>query len=57
MIMYESEIEQIALDLLHEENGFTILYGPDISEGSIKEREYNEVVLEARLRTVHAKMH
>ena len=51
MIMYESEIEQIALDLLHEENGFTILYGPDISEGSIKEREYNEVVLEARLRT------
>ncbi|MCX6134744.1 MAG: type I restriction endonuclease subunit R [Ignavibacteriales bacterium] len=51
MIMYESEIEQIALDLLREENGFTVLYGPNITEGETKEREYTDVVLEARLRT------
>lgn len=31
--LYESEIEQITLDILGEENGYTVLYGPDISEG------------------------
>ena len=48
--MYESEIEQIALDILHDENGYTVLFGPDISEGEKKEREYTEVVLQNRLR-------
>ena len=48
--MYESEIEQIALDILHDENGYTVLFGPDISEGELKEREYTEVVLQNRLR-------
>lgn len=50
MIMYESEIEQIALDVLRDENGYTILYGPDLAEGQTKEREYSEVILSARLR-------
>ena len=48
--IYESEIEQITLDILHEENGYTVLYGPDLSEGESKEREYSEVALAARLR-------
>lgn len=30
---YESEIEQIALDLLRDENGYTVLFGPDLAEG------------------------
>ncbi|MCM2358032.1 MAG: type I restriction endonuclease subunit R [Geobacteraceae bacterium] len=50
MILYESEIEQIALDILHEENGYAVLYGPDLSEGENKEREYTEVALTGRLR-------
>lgn len=50
MIIYESEIEQIALDILHEENGYAVLYGPDLVEGGTKEREYSEVVLQNRLR-------
>ncbi len=48
--MYESEIEQIALDVLRDKNGYTVLFGPDISEGELKEREYTEVVLQNRLR-------
>ena len=50
-ILYESEIEQIALDLLHDENGYEIRFGPDLTEGETKERDYTEVVLQARLRT------
>ena len=34
MILYESEIEQIALEILHDENGYDLLYGPDMSEGA-----------------------
>lgn len=49
--LYESEIEQIALDILRIENGYSVLYGPDISEGDNKEREYTEVALASRLRT------
>lgn len=49
--IYESEIEQIALDLLHDENSYDILFGPDLAEGTGKERDYNEVVLPARLRS------
>lgn len=48
--LYESEIEQIALDVLRDENGYTVLYGPDLAEGHTKEREYSEVVLQERLR-------
>ena len=48
--LYESEIEQIALDILREENGYAVAFGPDISEGDRKEREYTEVVLQGRLR-------
>jgi type I restriction enzyme, R subunit len=48
--LFESEIEQITLDILGEENGYTVLYGPDLSEGNNKEREYTEVALIGRLR-------
>ena len=48
--LYESEIEQIALDILRDENGYAITFGPDLSEGDRKEREYSEVVLQGRLR-------
>jgi type I restriction enzyme R subunit len=47
--MYESEIEQITLDILRDELQYTILCGPDISEGAGKEREFSEVVLLRRL--------
>jgi len=50
-IFYESEIEQIALDLLRDEIGYDIRFGPDLAEGAGKERDYNEVVLSARLRS------
>lgn len=46
----ENEIEQIALDILNEDLGYTVLYGPDIAEGDQKERDYSEVVLEQRLK-------
>ncbi|MBP6177428.1 MAG: type I restriction endonuclease subunit R [Anaerolineales bacterium] len=51
MKLYESEIEQIALDLLQNENSYKIRFGPDLAEGAGKERYYNEVVLSARLRS------
>ena len=38
MIIYEFEIEQIALELLRDENGYTVLYGPDLLEGTSPER-------------------
>ncbi len=47
---FESDIEQIALDILKGEQGYTVLFGPDISEGEQKEREYTEVILQSRLR-------
>ncbi|MBS0644986.1 MAG: type I restriction endonuclease subunit R [Verrucomicrobia bacterium] len=47
----ESEIEQIALDILSSDLGYTVLYGPYIAEGDRKERDYTEVVLQQRLRT------
>ncbi|MCB0197138.1 MAG: type I restriction endonuclease subunit R, partial [Anaerolineae bacterium] len=46
----ESEIEQIALDTLRDDTGYLILYGPDLTEGYAKEREYSEVILQERLR-------
>lgn len=47
--LFESEIEEIALDLLHNENGYEVRFGPDLTEGTGKEREYSEVVLQGRL--------
>ena len=48
--LYESEIEQITLDILSDENGYLVAFGPELSEGDRKEREYTEVVLQGRLR-------
>jgi type I restriction enzyme R subunit len=50
MILYESEIEQIALELLHDENNYTVLYSPDLAEGANPERVLTEVILQAHLR-------
>jgi type I restriction enzyme R subunit len=50
MVIYESDIEQLALDTLQHDNGYTILFGPDLAEGATKEREYHEVFLTHRLR-------
>jgi hypothetical protein len=33
MIIYESEIEQITLEIQRDENGYIVLYGPDLVEG------------------------
>ena len=49
MILYESEIEQITLELLRDENGYAVAYGPDLLEGSSPERSYTDVVLRRRL--------
>nr|NJM04823.1 type I restriction endonuclease subunit R [Desulfobacula sp.] len=48
--LYESEIEQIVLDILRDEDGYAIAFGPDISEGEDRERDHTEVVLQGRLR-------
>ena len=48
--IYESEIEKIALELLRDENGYTVLYGPDLLEGAHPERSFTEVILKVRLR-------
>lgn len=48
MILYESEIEEVALDLLQKENGYTVLYGPDLLEGSTRERSESEIILAGR---------
>lgn len=49
-IITESEVEKAVLDIL-KDLGYSILYGPDISEGGLfAERNYNEVVLVKRLR-------
>jgi type I restriction enzyme R subunit len=50
MSLHEIDIEQLALDTLRDDNGYTILHGPDLSEGTSKEREYHEVILTTRLR-------
>jgi type I restriction enzyme R subunit len=49
-VVSESEIEQIALDILSEDLGYTLLFGPDITEGDNKERDYSEIILSARLK-------
>jgi len=50
-ILYESEIEQIALELLRDKDGYALVYGPDLLEGASPERGYNDVVLQIRLRS------
>jgi type I restriction enzyme R subunit len=52
----ENEIEQIALDILNKDLGYTVLYGPDLAEGKSKEREYTEVVLQQRLKNAIDKL-
>ena len=49
-ILTESEVEQIALDVLHDENGYSVLHGPDLTEGAQPERDYTDVILGGRLR-------
>ena len=48
--IFESQIEEIALRLLRDENGYSIEYGPDLLEGAHPERTFTEVILKARLR-------
>ncbi|MGD0708513.1 MAG: type I restriction endonuclease subunit R [Anaerolineaceae bacterium] len=50
MILYESEIEEVALKLLRDENGYALAYGPDLLEGATPERVYSDIVLQNRLR-------
>ena len=45
----ESEIEQLALVILHQDLGYNLIYGPDLAEGTSKERDYSDVVLKQRL--------
>ncbi len=51
MILYESEIEQITFELLRDENGYSLAYGPDLLEGDTPERGYGDIVLQKRLHT------
>ncbi|MDP4266298.1 MAG: type I restriction endonuclease subunit R [Bacteroidota bacterium] len=55
-IISENEIEQIALEILNDDLGYEVLFGPDIAEGCFKEREYSEVVLQERLRNAIEKI-
>ncbi len=50
MILNESEIEQTALDLLKELNGYQVAYGPDLADGIYKERELTDVLLTRRVK-------
>jgi len=48
--MTESEVESLCLEIM-KDLGYSLAYGPDISEGGpAEERKYNEVVLVGRLR-------
>jgi type I restriction enzyme, R subunit len=49
MTIYESEIEELALDLLCNQKDYEALYGPDISGGLGSERALTEVLLKERL--------
>ena len=49
-VITESEVEEDCLDMLRD-LGYSVVYGPDISEGGVaEERKYGEVVLVGRLR-------
>ena len=45
----ESEIEQITLEMLRDENGYALAYGPDLLEGNAPERGFGDLVLQNRL--------
>ncbi len=49
--LYESGIEQITLEMLRDENGYGLAYGPELLEGDAPERGYGDLVLQNRLRT------
>jgi type I restriction enzyme R subunit len=49
--IYESEIEQITLELLRDENGYTVLYGPELLEEDAPERGFGDLILQNRLRS------
>jgi len=49
VILYESEIEQMALELLRDENGYPVPYDTDLVEGANSERVYSEVILRESL--------
>lgn len=51
MILFESEIEQITLEFLRDENGYALAYGPDLLEGDAPERGYSDLVKQNRLRS------
>ena len=36
----ESEIEQIALDILQSALGYTVLYAPNLADGAHKKRDF-----------------
>src|SRR5688572_9387776 len=46
----EDEIEQIALEILSNDLGYEILFGPEIVEGDFPERTHAEVFLTNRLK-------
>jgi type I restriction enzyme, R subunit len=50
----ENDIEQIALTILQEDLGYTVLYGPNIADGI--ERTHNEVVINGRLKAAIDKL-
>lgn len=50
IMIHESDIEQLTLDILRDDNGYTVLHGPHIVDGRAKERELSDVFLTARLR-------
>jgi type I restriction enzyme, R subunit len=49
-IITESEIEQLALEVLAGHLGYLPLYGPDLADGADKEREFADVLLAQRFR-------
>ncbi|MDZ4158905.1 MAG: hypothetical protein U1B80_03855 [Anaerolineaceae bacterium] len=49
MILYESEIERITLELVRDDNGYGVLYVPVLLEGDRPERALPEVVLQSCL--------
>lgn len=50
MILYESEIEEFALEILKELNGYQVAYGPELADGPFKEHELTDVLLIRRVK-------
>jgi type I restriction enzyme R subunit len=51
MILFESEIEELTLTILRDENGYLTLNGIELVEGSYPERNFAEVILKKRMHT------